>query len=165
MSKTKKPAETPPPELSDLKPGFFSTVRSGDVQRLPDSNLAKVADTKEIAVARIAYEAQRQLRLALAETPTPVAFDHLDAAEHQKFVDGARMFLLRPHLAADEMHRSWAIAKLAEGWKYGPTKDEEAKTHPRLIPFESLPTQDQMKDKFFRDVIVALCSGSHAFYA
>jgi len=33
--------------------------------------------------------------------------------------------------------------KLADGWKWGPVKDADAKTHPDMVAFEKLPFHAQ----------------------
>jgi len=41
-------------------------------------------------------------------------------------------------MARAEHHR-WSLDLLAAGWRFGPLRDEAAKTHPRLVPWEALP--------------------------
>ena len=36
-------------------------------------------------------------------------------------------------------HERWMVERLLGGWVYGPTRDEEAKTNPDLIPWAKLP--------------------------
>jgi hypothetical protein len=49
-------------------------------------------------------------------------------------------------LTPEESHQQWATSKLADGWKYGPVKDADAKTHPLLVPYSELPFHDRLKD-------------------
>ncbi len=35
------------------------------------------------------------------------------------------------------------------GWRYGPTQDPEAKTHPDMVPFAKLGKKEQEKDWVF----------------
>ena len=49
-------------------------------------------------------------------------------------------------LSPEEEHDNWMRFKLADGWKYGKVKDETAKTHPDILPFEELPEIEQRKD-------------------
>lgn len=48
--------------------------------------------------------------------------------------------------SAEAQHEAWRTYKEGEGWVLGPTKDESAKTHPSLRPFEELPRSEQLKD-------------------
>lgn len=52
----------------------------------------------------------------------------------------------RAELDPKEEHNNWMKFKEKEGWKYGPVKDETAKTHPDLVPWSELPKEEQMKD-------------------
>lgn len=61
----------------------------------------------------------------------------------------------------EQSHESWAAQKVAEGWVYGPTKDEVAKTHPCLVPFTALPPHQQMKDVLFLSMAIALLFGAY----
>lgn len=64
------------------------------------------------------------------------------------------------HLAGDHppsvSHEAWAAHKLADGWTFGEVKDEAAKTHPCLVPFDDLPVEQQIKDVLFTQTVVAL---------
>jgi len=44
-------------------------------------------------------------------------------------------------------HDRWTAAKLQAGWRYGPNKDNDAKTHPCLVPYDQLPPDEQDKDR------------------
>lgn len=53
----------------------------------------------------------------------------------------------------EELHGSWVQAYIDMGWKYGPERDPEKKTHPDMIPYAGLEQLEQDKDAVF----VALC--------
>ncbi len=55
-----------------------------------------------------------------------------------------------------DSHKRWMARKVAEGWKYGPVKDEESRSHPCLMPFENLPVEQQVKDRLFTAIVTAL---------
>jgi hypothetical protein len=46
--------------------------------------------------------------------------------------------------------------KLETGWRYGKVKNEEARTHPLLVPFDELPPAEQAKDHLFISIVRAL---------
>jgi len=55
-------------------------------------------------------------------------------------------------------HENWLAQKYAEGWVHGEVKDPEKKTHPCMVNYEELPTEQKSKDyifgaicKFFKD--------------
>jgi hypothetical protein len=44
-------------------------------------------------------------------------------------------------------HDVWARQRIAEGWRYGPVRDDAGKTHPCLIPFDELPESEKEYDR------------------
>jgi len=44
-------------------------------------------------------------------------------------------------------HERWMTAKLDGGWRHGSKKDDEARTHPCLIPYDDLPPHEKEKDR------------------
>lgn len=60
---------------------------------------------------------------------------------------GFRAFEANPRMTAEQNHEAWMAYRLAHGWRYGPVKDEDAKTHPDLVPFGDLPRVEQRKDE------------------
>ncbi len=54
-------------------------------------------------------------------------------------------------LMAEMEHESWVAEKLSKGWKYGPTRDDEAKTHPCLVPWNQLISDERYKDEPDKD--------------
>ena len=49
-------------------------------------------------------------------------------------------------LAARE-HQRWMAAMAAEGYSYGPVRDDAAKKHPSMVPYEDLPEPEKEKDR------------------
>ncbi len=50
-------------------------------------------------------------------------------------------------LIAENCHDLWAVGRLAEGWTYGETKDNEAKKNPCLVPYGDLPESEKEYDR------------------
>jgi len=48
---------------------------------------------------------------------------------------------------ARNTHALWAKKRIAEGWTYGPQRDDHAKTHPNLVPYEDLAESDKDYDR------------------
>jgi hypothetical protein len=44
-------------------------------------------------------------------------------------------------------HDRWLAAKRQDGWRHGLKKDNDAKTHPCLVPYAQLPPDEQEKDR------------------
>lgn len=109
-------------------------------------------------IARVCHEANRAWCEANGDDSQRL-WD--DAEDWQR--DSAREGV---HAALDgqspeQLHESWCKSKLDAGWRYGETKDAEAKTHPCLVPYDELPEDQQVKDHLFRAVVRAL-TGQHA---
>lgn len=48
---------------------------------------------------------------------------------------------------AANVHDVWAEGRIREGWTYGATRDDVAKTNPCLIPYDELPESEQAYDR------------------
>lgn len=53
----------------------------------------------------------------------------------------------------EALHESWCSFKLADGWVWGPEKNELKKTHPCLVAYASLPEAQRRKDQIFLDTV------------
>jgi class 3 adenylate cyclase/tetratricopeptide (TPR) repeat protein len=50
-------------------------------------------------------------------------------------------------LLARNSHDNWARLRIADGWRYGPHRDDASKEHPDLVPFEELPESERDYDR------------------
>lgn len=57
-----------------------------------------------------------------------------------------------------DSHAAWLNQKLADGWKYGETKDPDKKTHPCILPYRDLPEFQKKKDALFTAIVHTLAS-------
>jgi len=48
---------------------------------------------------------------------------------------------------AQNAHDVWARQRIAEGWTYGPQRDDTAKKHPDLVPYGELPESEKQYDR------------------
>lgn len=53
----------------------------------------------------------------------------------------------------EQCHEGWVARKRAEGWKYGPVKDADAKTHPCMLSYGDLPPEQKLKDELFTNMV------------
>jgi class 3 adenylate cyclase len=62
-------------------------------------------------------------------------------------------FALTPEIAelsemlARNTHENWAKLRIAEGWRYGPHRDDQKKEHPNLVPYEQLGESERRYDR------------------
>lgn len=48
---------------------------------------------------------------------------------------------------AENAHDVWAVARMKEGWTYGPVRDDAKKQHPDLVPYSALPDSEKEYDR------------------
>ena len=48
---------------------------------------------------------------------------------------------------AENAHDIWASQRLADGWSYGPERDDARKLHPCLVPYAELPDAEKVYDR------------------
>ena len=48
---------------------------------------------------------------------------------------------------AENAHDLWAKQRLADDWRYGPSRDDAQKHHPCLIPYADFPTAEKVYDR------------------
>jgi hypothetical protein len=73
-------------------------------------------------------------------------------------INGVMFHMDNPEASASASHDSWMKEKVDGGWKLGDKKDEKAKTHPCIVPFEDLPKEQQYKDFLFKTVVKSLAT-------
>lgn len=74
------------------------------------------------------------------QTPyTPHPVDTSDVVLPREIQDLA--FLL-----ARQVHEVWAQGRMAEGWRYGKSRDDRLKQTPCMVPFEELSASEQAYD-------------------
>jgi len=50
-------------------------------------------------------------------------------------------------LLAKNSHDNWARQRMADGWTYGPARDDALKQHPNLIAYEELAEGEKEYDR------------------
>jgi hypothetical protein len=48
---------------------------------------------------------------------------------------------------AEHIHDIWAKERIAEGWTWGPERDDRRKYHPDLVPYADLPDGEKRFDR------------------
>lgn len=110
---------------------------------------------KELEIEKIAkacHEVNRAYCLSLGDASQP-AWEDAPQWQKDSVILGVKLHVNNPNAGPQASHESWMDQKIADGWKYGPTKDPEAKIHPCIVPFEKLPVEQQAKDFIFRAVV------------
>lgn len=106
-------------------------------------------------IARVCHEVNRAYCAALGDDSQP-PWDEAPAWQRSSAIIGVHFHMVNPDAGASASHESWMAEKVADGWVYGEKKDPKAKTHPCMVPFDQLPTEQQAKDYLFRAVVHAM---------
>ncbi len=48
---------------------------------------------------------------------------------------------------AENAHDHWARRRMAEGWTFGPVRDDAARKHPNLVPYDQLTEPEKEYDR------------------
>lgn len=48
---------------------------------------------------------------------------------------------------AENVHEVWAASRVAEGWTYGPQRNDALKQTPCLVPYADLPEEEKAYDR------------------
>lgn len=48
---------------------------------------------------------------------------------------------------ARNVHENWAAERMADGWTYGPERDDARKKHPCLVPYDQLDEKEKDYDR------------------
>jgi hypothetical protein len=117
-------------------------------------------------LAQLAHEINRAYCAGLGDTSQTAWTGFHDDAEHspaelaamtarnESARAGVRAVLNGEASSPEEQHDLWMRTKLEEGWRHGERKDEIAKTHPCLVPYEQLPPEQRVKDHLFRAAVL-----------
>lgn len=105
-------------------------------------------------LARVCHEANRAICVNAGDN-TQVPWDEAEEWQRQSAMEGVRYVLNNTEATASDIHEKWMRDKLEQGWKYGEVKDAENKTHPSLVPFDQLSSDEKFKDSVFVAIIKA----------
>ena len=107
------------------------------------------------AIARVAHEVNRAYCAALGDL-TQLRWEDAPSWQRELAVKGIQFALANPNATPEQQHESWMKTKEEDGWIWGEKKDPERKTHPCMLPYESLPIEQRVKDHLFRAVVSSL---------
>ncbi len=112
-------------------------------------------------IARICHEANRIYSEEARTGDHHLPWGHAPQWQRDSAIAGVQALFDDPRRTPEEMHVLWYEHKVADGWVYGPQKDDKAKTHPCLLAYSSLPEAQRAKDFLFTNIVRALMPASH----
>ena len=85
--------------------------------------------------------------------PTPIDTTHVELTREMKDII---------ERLAENTHDNWAMERIADGWTYGPQRDDIQKHNPCLVPYGELDETEKKYDrKIVEEVIKALLAFGH----
>lgn len=118
-------------------------------RREPERTLAE-------EIASVIHDANRRVQIVQGDpVPSPL-WDEAPEYQVRESVASVELALADPERTPEQNHQGWMGRLLADGWRYGPVKDERARTHPLLVPWDALPEEARQKDRLFLAIVRAL---------
>lgn len=113
---------------------------------------------KVVDIARVCHEADRALSHAFGDAER-ATWDRSPLWQQETAISGVLSVIDPPDATPEDIHCAWMNEKFRQGWRFGPVKDAEAKTHPCLMPWAELSPEQRLKDELFLAIVIALKSG------
>lgn len=113
----------------------------------------------EHIIARMCHEANRGLCISMGDT-SQKPWEDAPEWQRESAIAGVQFCMANPDAPPSANHDAWSAHKIAEGWKLGAVKDEQAKTHPCLVSFDRLPPEQRVKDVVFKAIVATM---AHAY--
>lgn len=106
-------------------------------------------------IAEVCHEVNRAYCRSLGDY-SHETWDKCPQWQRDSALAGVLFHLENDRAVPKRSHENWLEKKASEGWRYGPVKDADAKTHPCFVPFSELPVDQQAKDYIFCAVVDSL---------
>ena len=81
----------------------------------------------------------------LGDGATSMAYSPKPIDRSQILLDAALASLTEQ--LAENVHDTWSQRRLAEGWRYGPSRNDSSKEHPNLVAYDQLPEHEREYDR------------------
>lgn len=98
---------------------------------------------RKTGIKRINRLKEMEPDIAPAPTPSGYVPKPLDTSEIQLSEDLNAL----AESIAENVHEVWSAHRMAEGWSYGPVRNDKRKTHPCLVPYKDLPESEKEYDR------------------
>ncbi len=115
------------------------------------NSATNIPSVSVLSIAMICHEANRTYCRSLGDF-SQKPWDKAPDWQKSSAVHGV-MFHLSGEKTPEQSHESWLVEKAATGWVYGAEKCAKAKTHPCILPYDSLPQAQKAKDQLFAAIV------------
>jgi hypothetical protein len=113
------------------------------------------ANARVVSIARVCHEANRAYCQAMGDD-SQKPWEECPEWQRKSAIDGVMFQMANPETTPEDSHINWMTHKASDGWIYGETKDEEAKTHPCMIDYSELPAEQRAKDHIFSAIVKSM---------
>ena len=103
-------------------------------------------------IAKVCHEANRAFCESIGDL-SQKPWDEAPEWQKESARNGVQFLMDNPEATLMECHSNWLSLKQSEGWKWGPLKDVEAKEHPAMLSWNSLPEHQKIKDLLFKSIV------------
>ncbi len=124
------------------------------LRRITQQENRKMTNEK---IAQVCHEVNRAYCAAIGDNSQP-EWANAPAWQRESAQKGVEGIQSGTVTKPSDSHESWLAEKRATGWKYGPTKNPEAKEHPCFVEYAELPAEQQAKDALFFNTATVLLS-------
>ena len=110
---------------------------------------------KILRIAEVAHTVNKSYCEAIEDNNQP---EWKNAPEWQtdSVIHGVEFILNNPDATPEDTHNYWLKYKTSYGWVHGPEKNEQKQTHPCLVPFDELPSEQRAKTFIFNAIVKCL---------
>jgi hypothetical protein len=105
-------------------------------------------------IARVCHEANRALQIVIGDPAPSPTWDDAPSWQRESAVAGVQKAIEGE--GPEQLHESWCVQKVDDGWVWGEVKDADTKTHPCLVDYAALPDDQRIKDHLFSAIVTAL---------
>ena len=117
-----------------------------------------------LACTRTAHEVNRVYCESLGDM-TQCPWVEISEEQQAEAVKVLRAHIHNVYLPPQESHELWVKQMVSLGWKHGKEHNSTNKTHPLLLPYESLSELDKTKQALFKvSVVASMCSVNVGFF-
>lgn len=109
-------------------------------------------------IAKVAHEMNRTWCESINDGMKNVPWEETTEQYQNGIMEGVAFVLSTPNIKESDSHENWLSAKKADGWVWGPAKDESKKEHPCMLPYSELPAEQKAKDKIFIATVLSMRS-------
>jgi hypothetical protein len=102
-------------------------------------------------IARVCHAANTAYQGVIGQSFVSEPWDALTRELRESVIAG--VYSARICASAREHHEHWLAWRGERGWRWGPVKDDQAKTHPLFVPWNDLPDAEQEKDRLFIAIV------------